>query len=136
MTVVPFRIEGQLLRLESWRSAQEQGAHAAACLLGDVSSYRRVPWFWSDQYDLGLQVAGLLPGGGSSVTRRVGKQDGFIECVFDEAGRLRCAAGIGTGNTVAKDIRLLEMLIAKGTLLDPVALGDGSTNLKQLLKAV
>lgn len=132
-----FPHDGQLVRLESWRAAQEQGAHAAACMLGDISSYRRVPWFWSDQYELGLQVAGLLPpGGGTAVTRRVGKQDGFIECVFDDAGRLCCAAGIGPGNTVAKDIRLLEMLMSKETLLDPCALADESMNLKQLLKAV
>ena len=131
-----FPHEGQVLRLESWRSAQEQGAHAAACMLGDVSSYHRVPWFWSDQYDLGLQVAGLLPQGGMAVTRCVGNQDGFIECLFDDSGRLRCVAGIGPGNSVAKDIRLLEMLIAREALLDPVVLGDASSNLKQLLKAV
>jgi 3-phenylpropionate/trans-cinnamate dioxygenase ferredoxin reductase subunit len=124
-----------MLRLESWRAAQEQGAHAAACLLGEDFPYRRVPWFWSDQYDLGLQVAGLLPVSGSAVTRPVGDQGGFIECLFDEAGRLACAAGIGPGTTVARDIRLLEMLIAREMILDPVTLTDPSANLKQLLKA-
>lgn len=127
---------GQALRQESWRAAQEQGAHAAASMLGEVAAYRCAPWFWSDQYDLGLQVAGFPPNGGASVTRRVGNQAGFIECLFDEAGWLRCAAGIGPGNSVARDMRLLEKLIASDVKLSPAMLADETINLKQLLKAV
>ena len=48
-------------------------------------------------------------------------------------GRLLEASGIGTGNTVAKDIRLAEMMIARGTSPDPAALADPATNLKKLL---
>jgi len=52
------------LRIEHWDNAQEQGAHAARTLLADLAGgqgapYAPVPWFWSDQYDRKLQVAGL-----------------------------------------------------------------------------
>ena len=48
-------------------------------------------------------------------------------------GRLLAASGIGRGNAVAKDIRLAEMMIAKGAHPDPAALADPSVNLKRLL---
>jgi 3-phenylpropionate/trans-cinnamate dioxygenase ferredoxin reductase subunit len=51
-------VYGRRVRLESWRSAQEQGALAARNMLGAAESWSAVPWFWSDQYDLTLQVAG------------------------------------------------------------------------------
>lgn len=46
------------LRVEAWRSAQQQGAAAAANMLGAGCPYEKIPWFWSDQYDQTLQVAG------------------------------------------------------------------------------
>jgi NADPH-dependent 2,4-dienoyl-CoA reductase/sulfur reductase-like enzyme len=48
----------ELMRVEHWENAQEQGAHAARRLLGDESPYEPVPWFWSDQYDRKIQLAG------------------------------------------------------------------------------
>jgi 3-phenylpropionate/trans-cinnamate dioxygenase ferredoxin reductase component len=54
---------GRRLRLESWRNAQEQGALAARNMLGADEPYAAVPWFWSDQYALTLQIAGLLTRG-------------------------------------------------------------------------
>ena len=53
----------------------------------------------------------------------------------DNDGRLRAAAGIGTGNTVAKDIRILEKLIERGAAVDAATISDPSQNLKRLLKA-
>ena len=50
------------VRLESWRSAQEHGTLAARNMLGHAERLSAVPWFWSDQYDLTLQIAGLADG--------------------------------------------------------------------------
>ena len=50
-------------------------------------------------------------------------------------GRLLAASGIGRGNAVAKDIRLAEMMIARGLHPDPAALAAPETNLKKLLAA-
>jgi len=51
--------EGTALRLECVQNAIDQAKHAALCMAGKSNTYREVPWFWSDQYDLKLQIAGL-----------------------------------------------------------------------------
>ncbi|MBB3610423.1 FAD-dependent oxidoreductase [Rhizobium sp. BK602] len=125
---------GRRVRLESWRNAQEQGTLAAANLLGERASISAVPWFWSDQYDLTLQIAGLADGAATTLKRDLG--DGaFILFHLDEAGRLLAASGIGRGNAVARDIRLAEMLIAARAHPDPQALAASHVKLKSLLAA-
>ena len=59
----------------------------------------------------------------------------FILFHLDAAGRLIAASGIGPGNTVARDIRLAEMLIAARACPDPLALAAPETKLKTLLAA-
>ena len=54
--------DGSLLRLESVQNATEQGKSAAAALLGLEKPFTATPWFWSDQYDKKLQMAGLSQG--------------------------------------------------------------------------
>jgi len=51
--------EGVPLRLECVQNAIDQAKHAALGMAGKTNTYREVPWFWSDQYDLKLQIAGL-----------------------------------------------------------------------------
>ncbi|MBV9421126.1 MAG: FAD-dependent oxidoreductase [Alphaproteobacteria bacterium] len=51
--------EGIALRLECVQNAIDQAKHAALRMVGKPNTYREVPWFWSDQYDLKLQIAGL-----------------------------------------------------------------------------
>jgi 3-phenylpropionate/trans-cinnamate dioxygenase ferredoxin reductase subunit len=125
---------GRRVRLESWRSAQEQGALAAANMLGMPTPVAAVPWFWSDQYDLTLQVAGLADGAAATIERR---QDdgGLILFHLASDGRLVAASGIGPGNAVARDIRLAEMLISLGARPDPAVLADPASKLKSLLRA-
>jgi 3-phenylpropionate/trans-cinnamate dioxygenase ferredoxin reductase subunit len=125
---------GKRVRLESWRSAQEQGRIAAANMLGAEEPIRAVPWFWSDQFDLTLQVAGLSEGAILSVRREIA-EGAFIVFQLDEASRLLAASGIGPGNAVARDIRLAEMLIAKRIQLDPVSLASPEIKLKSFLSS-
>ncbi|MGZ9718938.1 NAD(P)/FAD-dependent oxidoreductase [Rhizobium miluonense] len=125
---------GRRVRLESWRNAQDQANLAAANMLGEGMEISAVPWFWSDQYDLTLQIAGLAEGATSYVRRDLG--DGaFILFHLDASGRLLAASGIGRGNAVARDIRLAEMLIAARAHPDPDALEASSVKLKSLLAA-
>ena len=63
---------GRRVRLESWRNAQDQGTLAARNMLGAGEPISAVPWFWSDQYDLTLQIAGLAEGATQSVRRDLG----------------------------------------------------------------
>jgi 3-phenylpropionate/trans-cinnamate dioxygenase ferredoxin reductase subunit len=61
--------DGCLLRLESVQNATEQGKSAAAALLGQERPFTATPWFWSDQYDKKLQMAGLSGGADQWVVR-------------------------------------------------------------------
>jgi 3-phenylpropionate/trans-cinnamate dioxygenase ferredoxin reductase subunit len=61
--------DGQVLRLESVQNAVEQGKSAAAALMGRERPFVSAPWFWSDQYDVKLQMVGLSRGYDQVVTR-------------------------------------------------------------------
>ncbi|MET3578762.1 3-phenylpropionate/trans-cinnamate dioxygenase ferredoxin reductase subunit [Mesorhizobium robiniae] len=125
---------GRRVRLEAWRNAQEQGALAARNMLGAGEVHAAVPWFWSDQYGLTLQISGLSDEG-STVVRRDLDDGAFILFHLADDGRLVAASGIGPGNAVARDIRLAEMLIAKRAKPAPEALGSQTVKLKSLLAA-
>jgi len=125
---------GRRVRLESWRNTHEQAKIAASNMMGRDAIIDAVPWFWSDQYDLGLQVAGLADEGATTVRRDLG--DGaFILFSLADDGRLVAASGIGPGNSVARDIRIAEMLIARRVHPDPAQLAAPETKLKALLAA-
>ncbi|WP_331374742.1 NAD(P)/FAD-dependent oxidoreductase [Sinorhizobium chiapasense] len=123
---------GGHIRYESWRNARTQAETAARNMAGAAETFTAIPWFWSDQYDLGLQVAGLPQPAHQRVVRPLG--EGELEFYLDD-GRLVAAAGLGIGNSLAKDIKLAEMLIAAGVSPDPAALTDPGVNLKTLLKS-
>jgi 3-phenylpropionate/trans-cinnamate dioxygenase ferredoxin reductase subunit len=125
---------GRRVRLESWRNAQDQGNLAARNMLGAGAAITAVPWFWTDQYDLVFQIAGLPDQGSLAVRRDLG-EGAFLLFHMDSAGRLMAASGIGRGNVVARDIRLAEMLIAKRATPDGAALADPQFKLKSLLAA-
>ncbi|RWH77257.1 MAG: ferredoxin reductase [Mesorhizobium sp.] len=125
---------GRRVRLEAWRNAQEQGALAARNMLGAGEAHAAVPWFWSDQYGLTLQISGLADEG-SKVVRRDLDDGAFILFHLAQDGRLVAASGIGPGNAVARDIRLAEMLIARRAKPAPEALGSQTIKLKSLLAA-
>lgn len=122
---------GGYIRFESWRNARSQAETAVRNMVGGKEAFGAIPWFWTDQYDLGLQVAGLPQPEYQSVIRQL--DGGELEFYLDD-GRLLAAAGLGSCNSVARDIKLAEMLIAAGINPDPAALADPGVNLKALLK--
>lgn len=75
---------GQRIRLESVQNAIEQGKAAAASICGEDRGFDAIPWFWSDQYDLKLQIAGLSLGYDTTVIR--GSMDNLSFSVFYLAG--------------------------------------------------
>jgi 3-phenylpropionate/trans-cinnamate dioxygenase ferredoxin reductase subunit len=124
---------GRRIRLEAWRNAQDQGAAAARYMLGATEPYASVPWFWSDQYDETLQIAGLADAGSRTVEREApGGARLFFHLAAD--GRLVAASGVGANAAIAKSIRLAEMLIAARAAPDPAALAAPDVNLKSLLR--
>ncbi len=125
--------DGRPIRLESWRNAYDQADVAAVNMIGDSEANTAVPWFWSDQYDLGLQLAGLFDAASTTCTRR--RPDG-VSVLFglDDDRRLVAVAAVGTGAAVAKDVRAAEKMIAARSRPDVDDLVDPDTNLKTLLR--
>ena len=121
------------MRLEAWRSAQDQATTAAENMLGLARQHSSVPWFWSDQYELSLQIAGVPEMGPVTVARKPNEQTIILFHLASD-GALMGASGIGPGNAIARDIKLAEMMIAKG--LKPLVdvLADPGQQLKSLLK--
>jgi 3-phenylpropionate/trans-cinnamate dioxygenase ferredoxin reductase subunit len=120
------------LRLESWRNATDQADAVARNMLGHAEPYVPVPWFWSDQYDLGLQIVGLPGSGRVEVARHYGERTVWFELEAD--GVLVRASGLGSGTSVAKDIRVAQLMIAAEQVLDPKSLQDPNVSLKRLLR--
>ena len=121
------------MRLEAWRNATDQANVATENMLGASKPYMAVPWFWSDQYDLSLQIAGNPADGPEIIRRQTGEQS-FVMFHRDHEGRLVGASGIGPGNSIARDVKLAEMLIGKRAAPSAEQLADPTVQLKVLLK--
>jgi 3-phenylpropionate/trans-cinnamate dioxygenase ferredoxin reductase subunit len=104
----------------------------AATLRGEPAVYDAVPWFWSDQYDLSLQIAGL-PLLGSSVVMRKLDGDAVILFHLGPSGRIVGATGLGPAGAIGRDIRIAQRLIAACASPGAAALRDPETRLRNLL---
>lgn len=123
----PNPILGRRLRLESVPNAMEQARVAAANMLGGDKVYAAVPWFWSDQYELKLQMVGFSADGDTEVLR--GDMDTNAFAVFY----------LKNGAVVAVDAvnSPREFMVCKqlyGKQVDPALLADTDTDLKSLIK--
>ena len=124
----PSRIYGGRIRLESVHNAVEQAKTAAANVCGEDAVYDQVPWFWSDQYDIKLQIAGLSDGYDQLVMRGdVGSRS--FACLYLADGRLLAVDAINA----PKDFMQSKLLIAAGARPDPERLADPDTALKDLV---
>ncbi len=127
---VRFPAPHDLIRLENWRHAQDQGAVAGRNAAGANETYRTVPSFWSEQYDLYIQGVGWPPQQGAQHVRRPMPGNGVL--AFDVAdGVLAFAMGINAQRDLAAARRLIERRIK----VDPAALADPARPLASLLKA-
>jgi NADPH-dependent 2,4-dienoyl-CoA reductase/sulfur reductase-like enzyme len=133
--VCEFRLhpQGVFQRQETWRNAETQGRHAALNLLGGELPFDVIPGFWSDQYDWGLQTVGVISNTEPTASRTT-PGGGFLLFYLDAEQHLQGACGWGQGNSVAKDIKLCERLIANHNHLSVDALADADVPLKQLLR--
>jgi 3-phenylpropionate/trans-cinnamate dioxygenase ferredoxin reductase subunit len=123
----------QHVRLEAWQNAEDHARVAAGVLSGMPAICESVPWFWSDQYDLALQITGLPHLGSSTVTRRL--HDGAaILFHLGPTGRIFGATGLGAPDSIGRDMRLAQALIAARKHPDPAGLRDPDARLKSMLR--
>lgn len=129
-TFHPSRIYGRSHRLESVHNALEQARSAAAALCGRRTAYDQVPWFWSDQYDVKLQIAGVCAGHDDIVARGRPEDDKF--CLFYLRGGTLIACDAVNSPAEFMAARKLVGADAAGDI-DPDALADPDFPLKSLL---
>ena len=132
VAVFPSRFGAHRIRQETWHNAETQGRAAARNMLGARDAYRELPWFWSDQYDHQLQVAGEPALGKRSIVRTLGA-DARIHFDLDGAGQLVGASGFGLASALAKEMRLARMLVERGASIDGEQLANPEVKLKSLL---
>ena len=123
----PNSIYSRRLRLESVHNAVEQAKTAASNICGVETHYSQVPWFWSDQYDLKLQIAGLSQGYDQLVLRGDPSSRSFA-CVYLKDGALIAVDAINA----PREFMQSKALIASRAILDPELLADAEVALKDL----
>jgi len=127
-TTHPSATYRRSLRLESVHNALEQAKTAASNICGVETHYAQVPWFWSDQYDLKLQIAGLSQGYDDIVLRGSSEERSF-SCLYLRDGRLIAIDAVNA----PRDFMQSKPLIEKRACIDKVLLADSSVMLKDML---
>ena len=121
------------IRLESYQHAQNQGINAGKNIAGIKSEYLSVPWMWSDQFDLNLQLTGLCDDYHEIIKRGEDIENGIIH-FFIKDDKIVGACGLGLVGKVGRDIRIASKLIEKQTIIDKKILSDQNQKLNPLLK--
>jgi NADPH-dependent 2,4-dienoyl-CoA reductase/sulfur reductase-like enzyme len=121
---------GISLRLESWQNAQNQAIAVARNIAGLDTIYAEVPWFWSDQFGINMQITGLPAPDATEIIR--GDLDGFAGLLLQlEGNRIVCAIGLNA----SRDLRFAKQIIATGAAIDPTKLADPAVKLADLYRA-
>lgn len=123
-----FPWQGERLRLESVGNSIDQAEVAAANMLGHAVTYQARPWFWSDQYDTKLQIAGLSRRF-DQVVVRAGASDQARSIWYFAAGKLQAVDAINEPRVFMIAKRLLE----GGLPVDPAGVAKPGTDLRALL---
>jgi 3-phenylpropionate/trans-cinnamate dioxygenase ferredoxin reductase subunit len=120
---------GRRLRLESWRHAQNHGIAVARAMCGDAPAYDDVPWFWTDQHGVNLQVAGLPADAARTIVREGGPTGAFIAVHLAEDGTV---IGVTAANS-PREIRAGQALIKSRKVPDIGKLADVGVPLQRLI---
>lgn len=120
---------GRRVRLESIPSAVEQAAQASAIIMGTEVPTHEVPWFWSDQFDLKMKMAGVRSEGTHAVLRGDPVSGSFAVFHLDADGRVD---SIETANA-AKEFMAGKKYLASGARLDRTKLADPTISMRDVL---
>lgn len=119
---------GAVIRLESVQNANDMANTAAKAICGAPEPYHALPWFWSNQYDLKLQTAGLNLGYDATVLRGDPATRSF-SVIYLKGGRMIAVDAVS--NT--KDYVQGRKLVEAGAVIAPADLADTSRQLKELV---
>jgi 3-phenylpropionate/trans-cinnamate dioxygenase ferredoxin reductase component len=130
----PHRLFRRRIRLECWKNAEDHAKVVARNMLEYGETYSAVPWFWSDQYDMSIQIAGIPAFGTTTVVRETGVSS-RVFFALDSEGVMVGASGVGQTSEIARDVRISQELIARCARIEPALLADRSTKMKSLMTA-
>lgn len=119
---------GRRIRLESVPNASEQARVAAASICGQKVPHAGVPWFWSDQYDLKLQMVGISQGYDNVVIRGSMEANNFAAFYLKDG----VVISLDTVNR-PQDFMIGKKMVAARLVVDPATLADESILLKSLV---
>ncbi|MGQ3290317.1 MULTISPECIES: FAD-dependent oxidoreductase [unclassified Sphingopyxis] len=122
--------EGAEIRLESVQNANDQANVVAKGIVGDEAPYHAIPWFWSNQYDLKLQTAGLSTGHDQAVLRGDPATRSF-SVIYLKAGKVIALDCVNA----TRDYVQGRMIVTAGLVATAGQLADTETPLKALLPA-
>ena len=123
-----FQYKKELTRLESVQNAIDQAECAATNMAGEPKAYHPYPWFWSDQYDVKLQIAGLNRGYDSIVVRP-GEREGAISHFYFKGNEFLAVDSMNDPRTYMVCKKLLET----GKTITPEQAADPELQLKSLM---
>lgn len=124
-----FPYRGSRIRLESVPNAIDQAEVVAENIMGAVKDYVAKPWFWSDQYDVKLQIAGLNTGYNRVISRETGT--GVISFWYYQDDTLLAVDAMNA----PRDYMIAKRLIEVGKSPSPNAIANPDTDMKALLKS-
>ncbi|MBC2664647.1 oxidoreductase [Novosphingobium flavum] len=121
---------GAVMRVESVQNANDQATSVAKAICGEEKAYHAFPWFWSNQYDLRLQTAGLSVGYDQTVLRGDPATRSF-SVIYLKHGKVIALDCVN----MTKDYVQGRKLVEAGVAVDPAQLADASVPLKELMPA-
>ena len=121
------------IRLESYQHAQNHGICAGKNIAGVKTEYSSIPWMWSDQFNLNLQLTGICDDYDEIVERGNDINNGVIY-FFLKNKIIKGACGLGIVGKVGRDIRITSKLCEKNTIVDTQILSDETQKLNKLIQ--
>ena len=120
------------IRLESWKHAQNHGVCAGKNIIEKKETYKEIPWMWSDQFDLNLQLTGLCQDYDTFVERGASAKEGLIH-FFIKNRKIIGACGIGVGGKIGRDVKLASKISEKNIKVTKEILSNIDFKLNKLL---
>ena len=121
------------IRLESYQHAQNHGICAGKNIAGVKTEYTSIPWMWSDQFNLNLQLTGICDDYDEIIERGNDINNGVIY-FFLKNKNIRGACGLGIAGKVGRDIRITSKLTEKNIIVDKQILADQNQKLNKLIQ--
>ena len=121
------------IRLESYQHAQNHGICAGKNIAGVKTEYSSIPWMWSDQFNLNLQLTGICDDYDEIVERGKNADEGIIY-FFLKNKLIKGACGLGIAGKVGRDIRITSKLTEKKVQVDNKILSDQTQKLNKLIQ--